>query len=460
MNAKTDEHPNAGVFPKLVDYARECMGRFHVPGAALGMSIEGQDYAAGLGVTSVEQPQPVTPETIFQVASITKTVTATALFRLIERGKANLDDPVRRYLPAFQVHNREASERATVRHLLNHTSGWVGNLSADTGEGDDALALYVAKMADLPQVTPLGAFYTYNNAAFNVAGRIIEILTGQPYEVAIRELVLDPLNLRDSFFFPAEAGGRQVATGYYLKGGKLISARPWTADRGEAPCGGLGSNVHDLLSYARFHMGDGTTEGVRLLTPDTLAQMQTPAVPTEEENWTGLNWFIRDLAGLRFVSHGGSTSGHNSILWMAPGKKLALVVLTNLEPGSFLCQALKTWVLERCLDVTEPDWLPVRLSPEQLRPLTGRYALPSAGDLFELRPADSGLWLTFTPGENPNADEPSADIYPPMRIAGYAPDRFMVVGGPYAGRKLDILRDKNAQVTWLRFDGAIATRIS
>jgi CubicO group peptidase (beta-lactamase class C family) len=461
MNSYTNNHANAEKFQELIKYSQESMGHFHVPGLALGLLVNGQKYVAGLGVTSLESPQPATPETVFQIASITKTVTATGIFRLIERGKINLDDPVRKYIPNFRVQDKETSARATIRHLLNHTGGWVGDFSINTGEEDDALALFVSKMADIPQVTPLGAFYAYNNASFNVAGRIIEILMDKPYEVAIRELVLDPLKLTGSFFFPSEAIKHRIANGHYLKGNNVIPAHPWFIDRGGAPCGGLGSDVHDLLRYARFHMGDGTTqEGVRLLTSGSLVQMQTPAIPTEEESWIGLNWFIKDIKGVRFISHSGSTDGQNSILLMAPEKKLAFAVLTNLEPGSLLCEELKIWVLNHFLGIIEPERLQLRASPELLEEYFGRFSMPPAGDLFELLLTEGNFLMMHTLGDDSSSTGPASDPYPPMRLVLLAPDRFMVTDGQFKGHKVEFLRKENGQIAWLRFDGRIAIRIN
>jgi CubicO group peptidase (beta-lactamase class C family) len=461
MDSIVDDRANADKFRELIEHVQKRMVHFRVPGVALGLSVNGQNYVSGLGVTSLENPLPVTPETVFQIASITKTVTATAIFRLVEHGKVNLDDPIQKYIPSFRVQDKETATRATIRHLLNHTGGWVGDSSINMKEGDGALAQSVSKMADFPQLTPLGAFYAYNNASFNVAGRVIEIIMDKPYEVAIRELVLDPLKLNNSFFFPDEAIEHRVANGHYLKGNQVILAHPWSIDRGEAPCGGLGSNVLDLLSYARFHMGNGSSpEGVRLLTSDSLEQMQTPFVPTEDESWIGLNWFIRDIQGVRFISHSGSTGGQNSILWTAPKKKLAFSVLTNLEPGSFLCEELKMWVLKHFLGIIEAERLPLRPSPNQLYDYIGRYSMPPDGDLFELLQTEGNLLLVHTPGDYSSFNYPASVTYPPMRISLYAPDRFMITNRPFKGRKIDFLRKEVGKIAWLRFDGHVAIRIN
>ncbi len=138
-------------------------------------------------MTSIENPLPVTPDTLFQVGSISKTFTATALMMLMEAGKVDLDTPVRAYLPDFQLSDESVAARVTLRHLLTHTGGWLGDYFNDFGFGDDAQAKMLIEIAKLPQLTPLGEVWSYCNTGFNIAGRIIEVITGQSYEAVIKE---------------------------------------------------------------------------------------------------------------------------------------------------------------------------------------------------------------------------------------------------------------------------------
>ena len=122
-------------------------------GGAVGLVMDGQTFSAGLGVTNVEHPLDVTTDTLFQIGSITKTIAATVVMRLVEQGKLDLDAPIRDYAPEFRVSDREASERATLRHVLTHTGGWTGDFFADTGAGDDAAARYLARRARSTRTT-------------------------------------------------------------------------------------------------------------------------------------------------------------------------------------------------------------------------------------------------------------------------------------------------------------------
>jgi len=210
-----------------------------VPGVAVGLLVDGTERTAGYGVTNIEHPLPVDADTLFHIGSITKTYTATAIVRLIEQGKLDLDAPVRTYLPDLRLADGDVAARVTVKHLLTHTGGWWGDSFTDTGGGDDAVAKYVATMASLPQITPLGRFFSYNNAAFVLAGRVIEAVTGKPYETAIQELVLAPLGLKQSFFFPQDVLTYPFAVGHTDGPDGPTVARPWALPRSINPAGGI-----------------------------------------------------------------------------------------------------------------------------------------------------------------------------------------------------------------------------
>ena len=247
------------------------MAHYHVPGVAVGIYHDGAEQAGGLGVTNVDHPLAVDAHTLYQIGSISKTFTGTTAMRLVEQGKLDLDVPIRTYLPDLRLADAEATERATMKHLLTHTGGWVGDYFDDFGAGDDALAKMAVAMADVPQVAPLGTLWSYNNAAFYLAGRVIEVIAGKPFEDVVQELVLDPLGMAHTYFFARNVITERFAVGHTVKDGTPVVARPWELPRIVNPAGGLLSDVPDLLVYARFHMGDGTAQdGARVLTPESV----------------------------------------------------------------------------------------------------------------------------------------------------------------------------------------------
>src|SRR5205823_2983380 len=156
-----------------------------------------ENYACH-GVTSVDNPLPVDQNTLYVMGSVTKTYTATALMCLVAGGRVQLDAPVRRYVPELRLAD------VTVLQLLNHTAGLSWGNIVDAGDGDDALARMVADVSDLRPIAPPGTRASYSQVGYDVAGRILEKVTGQTYERAIATLLLEPLGLRNSFFAAAD----------------------------------------------------------------------------------------------------------------------------------------------------------------------------------------------------------------------------------------------------------------
>jgi len=179
-------------FREVANALTAAMTATGTPGAALGILADGREEHATFGMDRIDGGVPVTRDTLFQIGSITKTFTATAVMHLVDEGALDLDATVRTYLPGFRLENEDVAARVTLRHLLTHTGGWWGDLFIDTGDGDDAIAEYVDRwMPTLPQHTPLGMYVNYNNAGFTLLGRLIEVATDQEFRAALQALVLD-----------------------------------------------------------------------------------------------------------------------------------------------------------------------------------------------------------------------------------------------------------------------------
>src|SRR4029077_14072850 len=172
----------------LAGFVAETAKRLGVTGAAVGVRADGREDFGCHGVTSVENPLPVDQDTLFLLASVTKTFTATAVMRLVADGKVALDAPVRRYVPELVLADERAADEITVLNLLNLTSGLDWGIIGDFGEGDDALSRYVSELAGLALIAPPGTRASYSQAGFNLAGRIVEKVTGLTYEKAVASL--------------------------------------------------------------------------------------------------------------------------------------------------------------------------------------------------------------------------------------------------------------------------------
>src|SRR3989442_10150358 len=323
------------------------MARYHVPGGAIGILHDGDEDIAAYGVTNLEHRLPVAGDPLFQSASITKRIGGTVVMRLGERGALDLDAPVRRYLPEFRLRDEDAAKRATLRHLVTHTGGWLGDCFADFGKGDDALARYVAAMADLEQLTPIGEVWHYSNSSFAVLGRLIEIATGKTYEAAVRELLFIPLRMSRRCFHADEAITHRVAIRHVIVDEQARVARPWAFPRATTPVGGVVSSVRELLAYARFHLGDGRTpDGGRLLSVGSIELMRTRLAPADNDRAVGVAWFLREGGGVTGQDHGGAAIGQQGVLMLAPERAFPIAVQTNSGRGALLHESITQGALK------------------------------------------------------------------------------------------------------------------
>lgn len=438
-------------FLKVCEIIVSEMKRLKIPGVAIGIYHEGKEYTAGFGMTSVENPLAVTADTLFQVGSISKTFTGTILMRLVEEGKVDLDAPVRTYLPKFKLLDKDVAERVTIRHLLTHTGGWIGDYFNDYGNGNDALDKMVRDIAKLEQVTPLGEIWSYNNAGFNIAGRVVEVVTGKPFERVVQEMILDPLGMDMTFYFPNDILiTRRFVVGHYKEGKKVKVSRPWAIGRAGAPVGGVISTVKDLLTYARFHMGDGKdTSGKKILSVKSLKKMRVPLYPASGLEKIGLSWFIRDAEGVNIVNHGGATNGQIAGLYFIPEQQLALAVLTNCEEGraitgTALKQALKVFL---GIDLVVPE--PIETPEADLAEYVGNYELPLLA--YELKLKKGLLVIHEKPrGGFPKPDSPPLPVAPPVRMAFYDKDKLIVLDEPMKNSLGEFLRGPDASLQYLR----------
>jgi CubicO group peptidase (beta-lactamase class C family) len=436
----------------LVEEIKGSMSELKVPGVAVGVRQGDETFTGGYGVTSVDHPLHVDDSTLFQIGSITKTFVGTLAMRLVETGELELDVPIRRYLPDFRVLDEGASEGATMRHLLTHTAGWVGDwFPEDLGHGDDAVARYVASMAETPQLTPLGEVLSYNNAGFNVAGRVFEAVLGKSFTEIIREMILDPLEMSHTYLLPWDVMTHRFAVGHSTEEERPTVARPWSIGRASGPAGGIVTNVKDMLNYTRFHLGDGTFNGERILERESLRMLHTPQVQYSPSNSVALAFWVDDGRATRTIGHGGGTVGQTSLLTIVPDRDFSIILVTNSGNGGQLNPKVTNWALEHYLGVETPEPTLMEMPQEQLAEYEGNYeATLSAVDVES---SDGGLVIRRRSlGGFPTKDipPPKGEPLPPVRYGLYGKDDIIGLEAPHKGNLGQFLRNPNGSIAWLR----------
>lgn len=437
---------------RLSCHVEALMAKHHVPGVSVGIYKDGEIISDGFGVTSVENPLTVTNKTLFQIGSITKTFTCTTIMRLAEMGKIELDATVRSYFPGFKVSDEEASAKATIRHLLTHTSGWLGDFFIDTGPGEDAAAKYAGRMAELDQIAPVGANFSYNNSGFYLLGYLISLITEKPFEQALSELVVEPLQLENCFLRPSDVMIQRFSVGHRVQDGEANIAEPWALPRAVYPAGGLVCNVDELLKYAAFHLGDGRTpDGDQILRPESINLMQTPQEKVwGDKEYVGLSWFIDFEQGTKIVSHGGGTVGQITRLEFLPDHDLAYAILTNANSGDHVIRSIRKWILKEYIGIETDDAPPTDVPVEKMKEYEGRYRLPRI-KYIDIRLLGEKLIAQEVPtGGFPTEDTPPPPAPPPYTLAFVDEDRLMAVNGPFKDAKMEFIRDAAGAIKWLR----------
>jgi CubicO group peptidase (beta-lactamase class C family) len=451
----------------LTDFVETTSEKFKIPGVAVGVWADGKEISACHGVTSVENPLPVDQDTLFLMASITKTFTATTLMRLIAEGKVELNAPVRRYVPELQLKDQQAADKVTVLNLLNHTSGLDWRVNADTGEGDDALERYVAKMAEMEQIAPLGTRVSYSQAGYNLIGRIIEKVTGKTFEQAVASLVFEPLGLSHSFFERDDIMTRRFAIGHNGgEDGTLSIARPWRHSRSDNPGGGIASSVADLLRWARFHLGDGRAEsGAGVLPTHVLQQMKEPTATLRASTLgdaIGIGWFLRDVDGVRTIGHGGSANGQFAELLIVPERNFAVVSMSNAGPdGIPFNQAVIRWALENYLELVDRDPEPIPFDATRAQEIAGTYENEMMTFTIDTVGARPKLELRIKPEIRAAAEkEPPPDPSPcDFGLLPGNKDEYIITSGEFKGQRGFFTRDKSGTVVGVDLAGRLFSRV-
>lgn len=395
--------------------------KYQVPGVAWAVLADGEVVDGAAGVLNKGTGVDATADSLFQIGSITKLWTATLVLQLVDEGKVDLDATVQTYLPEFEIGDKEAAARITVRHLLTHTAGFEGDIFTDTGVGDDCVEKYLDVLHDVPQLFPVGEQFSYNNAAYCVLGRLVEVLREKTYDACLREHLFAPLGLTHAATNPYEAIMFRAAMGHVeLEPGTGYQPAPiWCFARSNAPAGSmLAMRPRDLLAFARMHLDDGrAADGTQVLAPGTAARMHAKAVELPDLGLMGTSWglgFERfDTADGAIIGHDGGTIGQSAFLRIVPEAGVAVALLTNGGDILSLYTEFYSHVLEALTDTRLPA-LPVPpADPPRID--ASRYVGTYSAEIYDLdvsQDEDGRIWLATVPkglfeelGEQPERKE-------------------------------------------------------
>lgn len=342
--------PLAAETPPVTSVLSPFVERGELAGAvALVTDAKGTVSVDCVGWADIEAKKPMTPDTLFWIASESKPMTAVAVMMLVDEGRIALDDPVENYLPEFRAQMvvaektetqtilKKPSRPITIRDCLSHVSGLPFKSAAEEPVLDGLpLAAAVRTYAMTPLQTEPGTAYQYSNAGINTAARVLEVVSDMSYERFMQERLFDPLAMKDTTFWPNEAQVARLAKSYRpdkdeakLEAFEITQLRYPLSDtvyRFPIPAGGLFSTAEDTARFARMLLNRGELDGLRLLSEAAVAEVSKRHTPETVTNAYGLGFAI----GPDWFGHGGA---HATNLEIRPDRGIALVWM--VQHGGF-----------------------------------------------------------------------------------------------------------------------------
>lgn len=414
-----DDRALGEIVPALEQRIITLLRGHHLPGAACGI-VRGQDlvWSNGFGYADIATQRPPDKTTLYRVASITKTFTATAILQLRDQGRLRLDDPIVVYLPEYAaVRTRFGTvEETTFRRLLSHRSGLVteGPFSYWDTLDFPSMEEVLAKLEETEVSIEPGAASKYSNLGFALMGEVVARLSGLPYEAYIQQLIFDPLQMMSSTFAPTGPLRERLATGYNPHPFEDEPAPAGhTNTRGITAAAGLYTTVEDLARWIalQFRTEAKAQADGQVLSARTIAEMHRPQ--DIDPTWTmarGLGWMAQRHGERIYHGHGGSIHGFITQILFSTAHQIGVIVLTN-EGRHSAANLIAVEMLDTLVDAlghatSNNEWQRPISTPAAWRRYLGRYEYWRGG-LVHVEARNGALVLALPPGITSSLHAPS-----------------------------------------------------
>jgi CubicO group peptidase (beta-lactamase class C family) len=346
----------SSAFPEIERLFTSWVERQHMPGAVLGIVIDGElAWVKAAGVQDLASRSPVTPETVFRIASMTKSFTAMAILKLRDEGKLSLDDPVARYVPALAglPYPTNDSPTLTIRHLLTHSEGFPEDNpwgDRQLGRSDETMNQWMR--AGIPFSTAPGTAFEYSNYGFAILGQIVARVSGRSYADYVRDEILMPLGMRSSTLHMSDVPKAHIALGYRWEDNKWKDEAA-LAHGSFGAMGGLWTSARDLARYVAFLMSafpprdEKERDPVKRSSAREMQQawrfqgtsvsrgaLDAPLQLSTSSYGYGLGISL-DCRFNHVVGHGGGLPAYGSLMRWLPEYGVGLIAMGNVTYASF-----------------------------------------------------------------------------------------------------------------------------
>lgn len=311
-----------------------------VPGVAMAVvsSTDTLDLHTW-GVRTAGEDAPVDADTLFRIASVSKTFAGAVTAKLVHDRKQSWDTPIVSILPQYSIGTQDSSREMTLRHVLSHSTGLMPHAYSNMLDSGVAYEKIQEKFREIPTVCPPGRCYGYQNVVFSLVSDVVEVSEHESYEQYVQERIFNPLGMHTaSVGLSGYTDSLNVSSAHQFGGETWRIARTNAAYYSVGPAAGVNASVQDMIIWAQANLGAFP----EVMPSDVLSEQQTPTVETPrgsyfnrwprlDKAWYGLGWRIFDYAGVRVIHHGGGVRGFRSELVLVPSLDIAMVVLFNGE---------------------------------------------------------------------------------------------------------------------------------
>ena len=350
------------------DLVQKAMRRWEVPGVAV-VIVRGDEvlYLKGHGVREHGRDEPVTPDTIFPLASCSKAFTTALMAQLVDAGVVRWDDPVRKHLPYFHLSDPNADALVTLRDLVSHR----------TGVAPHDLLWYrapwkheemIRRAGKLPLSKPFRATMQYQSVMFTAAGLSAASAADKPWDELVKEKLFTPLGMKTASTSTAEAlKNPSHASGHNKDRDGKVQVVPWYVNPEPNPAGSINASARDLAAWLQFQLAEGEFHGERLVSAEQLRATHSPETiirlegrvaadnPETQQMSYGMGWVIQDYRGEKLISHAGIIDGFRVHITMVPKQKLGLAILANLH-ATRMNLSLSYQIIDHLLKLPPRDW--------------------------------------------------------------------------------------------------------
>lgn len=347
---------------------KEALQTWQVPGASVAIvHNERVVYLKGFGVRDLTSRKPVTADTLFPLASCSKAFTSTAVAMLVDEGKMDWDDPVRKHVEFFRLADPLADANVTIRDLMCHRTG-VGSNDMLWYRSPWPIEDMIRRIGRVKPNKSFRSTFQYQSTMFTTAGYAVGVASRSSWPEFVHKRIFDPLGMKHAYLTLQEASPVDDRAGAHRKNDQgKVEGIPWYPFDRPEPAGSVITSARELTKWMTFQLGDGAYRGKRLVSADNLNETHSPQIalrmdpfqrtinPFTHLSSYGLAWLIQDYRGHLLVSHGGAIDGFRAIIMLVPRAKLGIAILSNLQ-GNRMNISLCNNLLDLLLGVPAQDW--------------------------------------------------------------------------------------------------------